>query len=73
MQLVCLEAGYGFSTIATQRTAILNKEAMGYGSVLYTLRSNTAVNTLQDFKGKRIGVGSILAVGAFLLAWKVLQ
>ena len=71
MQLVCIEAAYGFVTIATQRTEVLNKEAMGYGSVLYTLKSNTAIKSLSDFKGKKIGVGSIVTVGSFLLSWKV--
>ena len=71
MQLVCLESAHGFVTIATQRTEVLNREAMGYGSLLYTLKSNTEIMSLNDFKGKKIGVGSIVTVGSFLLSWKV--
>jgi hypothetical protein len=50
----------------------MKKEAEGYGSVVYSLKSNTAITKISDLRGKRIGVGSILAPGGFLLSWKVL-
>ena len=67
-----MESGHGFATIATQRSSALKKSSGGYGSVVYSLRSNAAITKLSDLKGKRIGVGSILAPGGFLLSWKVL-
>jgi hypothetical protein len=67
-----MESRYGFTTFATQRSSALNKNTEGYGSIVYSLKSNGAITKLSDLKGKRIGVGSILAPGGFLLSWKVL-
>ena len=70
-QLICLEAAYGYTTIATQRSEALGQEAEGYGSLIYSLKSNEAIQSLKDLNGKKIGVGNILAAGGFLLGWKV--
>ena len=71
IELVCLDAEAGFSPIATQRHLILGKQAEGYGSLIYSSVHNTAVTSLSDIVGKRLGVTFVLAAGGFALGWKV--
>jgi ABC-type amino acid transport substrate-binding protein len=71
MQLACIESSDLFSPIATQRHSILGKEASAYGGLIFRLKSNDTIKTISDIKGKRLGVGFALAMGAFALPWQV--
>lgn len=66
-----------FSCMATEKkaqplvTVINRREARGhtfeldvYGGVMFTLADNDRVNSVEDFRGKSIGAGSITAMGA---------
>ena len=57
--------------IATKRDSILGKATGSYGATAFALKSNLAVSSIKDLRGKRIGVGQILASAGFQLPWKV--
>jgi hypothetical protein len=69
--ITCLQGTHDFTPIATQRHLLLGKEAGAYGSLIYSLQSNTAITSIADLKGKRVAVGQPLASGAYQLGWKV--
>ena len=69
--ITCLEGSHNVQPLVTQRQMVLNKEAGAYGSLIYSLLSNTVIQRVEDLRGKRVGVGQPLASGAYQLGWKV--
>ena len=60
MNLICLESEFSFTPALTQRVRVRTpeepngRELNRYGGVIYTLKSRTDVNVVQDLKGKVI-------------------
>ena len=71
VQITCIEAKYAFTALATERQITLGETASGYGSLIYSLKSNQAAQNMSDIAGKRLGVGQPLGAGSFLLGAKV--
>ena len=69
--LTCLQSGYDFTPIASQRQRIGKNETGAYGAVIYSLKSNVAIRNISDVRGKRFGVAQPLAVAGFQLGWQV--
>mmetsp|Transcript_30394 Transcript_30394/g.80790 ORF Transcript_30394/g.80790 Transcript_30394/m.80790 type:complete len:1308 (+) Transcript_30394:142-4065(+) len=68
-QAVCLELAMGFSYLATQRVSVGSLEADGYGGLIF---SKKGLNSSNDIRNKRIGVGTIWSPGGFSLPQKLL-
>ncbi len=61
---------FRFSPLATLRDSILGQETGALGTVIYT-RKDSAIDTIPDIRGKRVGVGQVLSLGTFGLGFQV--
>ena len=59
-----------YSPMATQRQMSVHKESGAIGSLVYSLK-NGPVQSLAEIRGRRVGVGQLVGVGAFQLAFEV--
>ena len=68
--IACLSATFNVAPLVTQRTWAQGAESGSYGAVFIALKSNTAIQSIVDFPGRRMGTGGILSV-TFQETWKV--
>ena len=61
---------FNVAPLVTERTWALGFEAGSYGAVFVTLKGNTAIQSMRDFPGRRVGTGGMLSV-TFQETWKV--
>jgi C4-dicarboxylate-specific signal transduction histidine kinase len=69
---VDLAARFGVSRIATLQTREGRQIRVRYGAVIITRADNTAINRLEDLKGKSFMAVSQEAFGGFQMAWREL-
>ena len=70
-RVTCLQATFDFMPIATLRQYISGKEQSSYGSVIFSLKANTEIRSLEDLEWKRVGVGQPFGSGSYQLSWEV--
>ena len=69
--ITCVQAGYDFAPIATLRQIVGGKEQSAFGSVIFSLKANIAIRSIDDFSRKRVGVGQPFSAESFQLGWQV--
>lgn len=67
-----LETRFGISRIATLQSREGSQIRVRYGAVIITRADNTAINNLDDLKGKSFMAVSAEAFGGFQMAWREL-
>ena len=68
---MCLEGDFDFSPVAMQQSYALGEKYIASGLVAYSLKSNTGINNISDFRGKKIGVGHHLLGSSYHLGFEV--
>lgn len=67
---VSLEMKFGVSRIATMRNRLRDrKDSTQFGGVLFTLKENSSLNTIEDMKGKSLGAVDKYSFGGWHVAW----
>lgn len=62
---------YGLSAIATMQKYYQGKVYTEYGSLIFTLRNNTSINTINDLKGTTVAVVDRISMGGCMLPQEV--
>ncbi|GAB1477325.1 hypothetical protein MASR2M70_21630 [Bacillota bacterium] len=65
-----LEVKYDVSRLITLKSQLLGKEVIHFGGVIFTSSKNTAVNTLEDIKGKSFVAVDNESFGGWQMQWK---
>ena len=65
-----LEVEYGVSRLITMKSQLLGEEVVHFGGVIFTSGKNTAINSLEDIKGKSFVAVDKEAFGGWQMQWK---
>jgi len=70
-RIACVERAFDWILLATGRNSVLGAEVGAQSAIIYSLKTNTAILNVSDFKSKRIGVALIYSP-SFFMGQKVL-
>mmetsp|Transcript_61101 Transcript_61101/g.164212 ORF Transcript_61101/g.164212 Transcript_61101/m.164212 type:complete len:169 (+) Transcript_61101:137-643(+) len=70
-KISCAVVEHGWAVISARRVRVNGKDTGADGSVVYSLKKNTAIQNVTDFENKRIGMGSILDVATYQSGYQV--
>ena len=65
-----LEVKYGVSRLITLKNQLLGREIIHFGGVIFTSGKNTAINRLEDIKGKSFVAVDKESFGGWQMQWK---